>query len=189
MLKSSRGWWVVGLTSLLLAGCQQTAPSNNERVSTPPETTPQQKQLAKSLETWNALKAEHGNYYRYEVSAGSVFGPSYDTTLTVQEGEIVQRDLAITEIDDEGNVTTTESWSETGAALGSHDEGAELITIDARYSSCRDDVLSQNPTTNDIYLEFQTNGVLRDCSYVPKNVVNDGGEVITDLEFPPFRND
>lgn len=181
---------MVGLTSLLLAGCQQTAAPGNGQVSTPPETTPRQKQFTKSLETWNTLKAENGDHYRYKVNAGSVFGPSYDTTLTVQEGEIVQRDLAITEVDDEGNVTTTESWSETGAALGSHDEGAELITIDARYSSCRDEVLSQNPATNDIYLEFQANGVLRDCSYVPKNVAYDGGaEVITDLEFLPPKND
>lgn len=124
-----------------------------------------------------------------KLSAGSVFGPSYDTTLTVQEGEIVQRDLAITEIDDEGNVTVVESWSETGAALGSHDEGAELITVDARYSRCRDEVLSQDPATNNIYLTFQTNGVLKECSYVPKNVVSDGGaEIITDLEFLPAKD-
>lgn len=146
--------------------------------------------MDRSLATWNALKAQHGDHYHYEVSAGSVFGPSYDTTLTVQEGEIVQRDLAITEVDGQGNVTTTKSWSEMGAALGSHDEGAELITIDARYSRCRDDVLSQNPATNTIYLEFQANGVLRYCSYAPKNVVDDGGgEVITDLEFLTAAND
>lgn len=184
MVSFGRRWWLVSSLVLLFAGCQQTATPNPGHISPPPETTPQQKQLAKSLETWNALKAEHGDLYRYEVSAGSVFGPSYETTLTVQEGEIVQRDLAITEIDDEGNVTVIESWSETGAALGSHDEGAELITIDARYSRCREEVLSQDPATNDIYLDFQTNGVLRDCSYIPKNVAYDGGaEIITDLEF------
>jgi hypothetical protein len=131
-----------GSLALLLAGCQQTAAPDIGHISTPPETTPQQKQLAKSLDTWNDLKVENGDHYRYEVSAGSVLGTSYDTTLTVQEGEIVQRDLAIVEIDDEGDVTVVESWSGTGAALSSHDEGAELITIDARYSSCQSDVLS-----------------------------------------------
>ncbi len=184
MLKSSRNWWLAGLTSLLLAGCQQTPAPDGGKITIPPETTPQQKQLAESLETWNTLKTENGDYYRYEVSAGSVFGPSYDTTLTVQEGEVMRRDLAITEIDDEGNITTTKSWSETGAALGSHDEGAELIPIDTYYSRCQDDVLSQSPETNDIYLGFQDNGVLSHCSYVPKDVVVDGGGyVITSLEF------
>lgn len=168
----------------LLAGCQQAAPQSTEQVPTPSEATPQQKQLAKSLETWNALKAEQGNHYRYEVSAGSVFGPGYDTTLTVQEGVVVQRDLATSEIDDEGNVTTTQVWSETGAALGSHDEGAELITIDERYNRCRNDVLSRNSLNNDVTLEFQDKGVLASCYAIPKNVAYDGGaEVITNLEF------
>lgn len=136
MVQFGRRWRMVVLLALLIAGCQQTAVPNPDP-PVPPETTPQQKQLAKSLETWNALKAERGDHYRYEVSAGSVFGPSYNTTLTVQRAEIVQRDLTITEIDDEGNVTVVESWSETGAALGSHDEGAELITVDERYSRCQ----------------------------------------------------
>lgn len=188
MLRSR--WWLAGLTSLLLVGCQQAPAPNGGKVTPPPETTPQQKQLAQSLETWNTLKAENGDYYRYEVSAGSVFGPSYDTTLTVQAGEVVKRDLAITEIDNEGNVTTTESWSETGAALGSHDEGAELIAVDTYYSRCRDDVLKQDPETNHIYLELQDSGVLSYCAYIPKDVAYDGGGyVITSLEFPPFSDD
>ena len=94
---------MLGAVATLLAGCGQLAKQN---------------ELNESLATWNVLKAENGDHYRYEVGAGSVFGPSYDTTLTVQAGKVVQRDLAITEIDDEGNVTVLESWSETGAALG-----------------------------------------------------------------------
>ncbi len=184
MLRFGQKWWLAGSLALMLTGCQRTAILDTGEVSPPPEATPQQKQLTKSLEAWNTLKAENGDHYLYEVSAGSVFGPSYDAALTVREGKIVQRDLTITEVDNAGNVTTTQSWSETGAALGSHEEGAELITIDKRYSRCRDHVLSQNPTTNDIYLEFQDNGVLRNCSYVPKGVADDGGgEVIFDLEF------
>lgn len=148
------------------------------------------KNIAKSLETWQQLKAENGDHYRYEVSAGSVFGPSYDTTLTVQADKIVQRDLAVTQIDDEGNTIIVESWSETGDALGTHDNGAELVTVDERYNRCRDDVLSQNPVTNDIYLEFQDNGVLRDCSYIPKGAAYDGGSpVIISLEFLPTKPD
>ena len=185
-MKSSRNRWLT-LISLLLAGCQQTPAVGTEKVSTPNEETPQQKQLAESLETWNVLKAENGNHYRYEVSAGSVFGPSYDTTLTVQAGEVVQRDLAITEIDDEGNVSIVESWSETGAALGSHDEGAGLIPVDSYYSHCRNDVLNQDSETNYIYLELLGSGVLSYCFYVPKDVAYDGGGyVITGLEFPPL---
>ena len=190
MLKPNRGWWTAISISLLLAGCQQTTPKPETEQSTPPEATLEQKQLAKSLETWQQLKAQNGDDYRYEVSAASVFGPSYDTTLTVQADKVVQRDLAITEIDDEGNTTVLESWSETGDALGTHGAGAELFTVDERYDRCKDDVLSQNPVTHDIYLEFQGNDVLRSCSYVPKGAAYDGGSpIIVGLEFLPAKPD
>lgn len=149
-----------------------------------------QAELDKSLETWQNLKAENGQHYRYEVSAGSVFGPGYSTTLTIQADRVVQRDLAITQIDNEGNTTVVERWSETGDALGTHDDGAELITVDERYKRCKDDVVGQNPVTNDIYLEFQDNGVLRDCSYVSKGTAYDGGNpVIVSLEFLSTKQD
>lgn len=178
MLKLGRGWWTAGLISLLLAGCQQTVTKPEAKQSTPTEATFEQKQLAQSLETWQQLKAQNGDHYRYEVNAASVFGPSYDTKVTVRADKVVQRDLTITDIDDEGNTAVTESWSETGDALGTHDDGAELLTIDEHYERCKDDVLSQNPVTNDIYLGFQDNGVLGDCSYIPKNVAYDGGSPI-----------
>ena len=91
MLKSSRNWWLAGLTSLLLAGCQQAPAPDDGKGTTPPETTPQQKQLAESLETWNALKAENGDYYRYETSFSSFAGFGSTTTLTVQNEQVVTR--------------------------------------------------------------------------------------------------
>ena len=190
MPKLSRDWLLASLSLLLLAGCQQTVTKPGAEQSAPPGVTHEQKQLARSLETWQQLKAEKGEHYRYKVSAGSVFGPSYDTTLTVKADRVVQRDLAVSQIDDEGNTTIVESWSETGDALGTHDDGAELITVDERYGRCKNDVLSQNPVNNDIYLAFQDNGVLRDCSYVPKGAAYDGGSpVIVSLEFLPIKPD
>ena len=190
MPKLSRGWLLAGLSLLLLAGCQQTVTKPGTEQSAPPEATHEQKQLARSLETWQQLKAENGEHYRYEVSAGSVFGPSYDTTLTVQADRVVQRDLTVSQIDDKGNTTVSESWSETGDALGTHDSGAELMTVDERYKRCQDDVLSQNPMTNDIYLEFQDSGVLIDCSYTAKGTAYDGGSpVIVSLKFLTTKED
>ena len=189
MLRFEQKWWLAGLLALLLAGCQQTATPSTGQVSPLPEATPQQKQLAKSLEAWNALKAENGDHYRYEVYASAVSGPEITTTLTVKDGAVIIRSYTFRDIyssDEE----ITDSWTEEGAAVGSHDEGAEPITMDGRYNRCRNDVLSQSPTTNDIYLEFQANGVLASCYSLPKGVVYDGGaEVITDLEFLPAKTD
>ena len=176
------------LSLLLLVGCQQAGTKPGTEQSIPPGMSPEQKQLAKSLETWQQLKAENGSFYRYKVSASSVFGPSYDTALTVRADRVVQRDLAVIQIDDKGNTTVVESWSETGDALGTHDDGAELTTLEGRYSRCKNDVLSQNPATNDLYLGFQDNGVLRNCSYIPKGAAYDGGSpVIVSFEFLPTK--
>lgn len=143
-------------------------------------------QLNDSLATWNDLKAENGDHYRYEVGTDLVFGPS--TTLTVREGKVVQRDLATTEINDDGKIVVVDRWSETGTALGSHDDGAELLTVDTRYSRCRE-VLRRNAPPEDITLGFRADGVLASCYAVPENVEYDGGtEVITRLEFPPFSD-
>ena len=190
MPRLSRLGCASALSLLLLAGCQQAATKPGTEQSKPPGATYEQKQLAKSLETWQRLKAENGEHYRYEVSAGSVSGPSYNTTLTIQADRVVQRDLAVSQIDDEGNTTVLDTWSETGDALGTHDSGAELMTVDERYKRCQDDVLNRNPMTNDIYLEFQDSGVLRDCSYTAKGTAYDGGSpIIVSLEFLVTKSD
>ncbi len=162
-----------GAVAIVLAGCSQFA---------------KQSGLNRSLATWNALKAENGNHYLYEVSASVIAGPTFTTTLTVQDETVVMRNLEVSEISGTGEKTVIDSWTEEGAAVGSHDEGAEPVTLDARYNTCRSDVLSRSSLTNDIILEFQANGVLASCYSLPKGVVYDGGaEVVTNLEF--LKND
>ncbi|CAA9559048.1 MAG: hypothetical protein AVDCRST_MAG86-453 [uncultured Truepera sp.] len=125
----------------LLAGCAKEPVAAEDEQISPPAPNPYLRSLDIALGEWQQLAAENGDSYRYVVNAGSVLGgPGYNTTLTVQEGEVVQRDLEITEIDDAGNVTVVESWSETGAAVGSHAEGAEPITIDGRFETCKQEV-------------------------------------------------
>lgn len=121
-------------------------------------------------------------------------GPNYETTLTVENDTVVQRDLRITQVDgDTGEITVTESWSETGDALGSHDEGAEPVTLDIRYTACKARVGNANPDTDGIDLEFiapighpERTDVLALCLILPRDVAYDGGaEVISSLEFLP----
>lgn len=73
--------------------------------------------------------------------------------------------------DAEGMVT--ESWTERGEALGSHEHGAPLRTVEELYAACRNEVLTQNRSENTIYLEFGDDGVLEYCQYVPKNCAGD----------------
>ncbi len=190
MLKSSRTWWLAGLTSLLLAGCQQAPAPDDGKVTTPPETTPQQKQLAESLETWNALKAENGDHYRYETLFASWTGFRSTTTLTVQDNVVVTRAYESSYINDEGE-EITESWTEEGAAVGSHEAGAKPRTIDELYTECRENVLTQDATENEFYLSFHDDGVLEACYYRSKNCADDclRGVSAEEFEFLPPKDD
>ncbi len=108
------------------------------------------------------------------------------TTLTVQGKKVIARAYeAYTQDGNTGETTVTESWLEEGSAIGSHDVGADPVTIDTLYATCRSDVLSQSPLANTIYLEFRDDGVLRSCEYVPKDCLDDcsSGVNISILEF------
>ena len=179
----------MGLILLLLAGCQQTLPGTEQ--STPAGATPQQKQLAKSLEAWQTLKTQNGDHYRYETSFSSFFGFGSITTLTVQGEQVVVRAYEAYSYNDKGDKEVTETWTEVDAAVGSHEAGAEPHTIAELYAVCRNGVLTQNPSENELYLEFRDDGVLKTCGYVPKNCADDCfmGVRIDALEFLPTKPD
>jgi hypothetical protein len=184
MLPFGRRWQIAGLLALLLAGCQQVAAPHPGDSQTPPEATPQQKQLATSLETWNALKTENGDHYRYETRSVSWTGFRSTTTLTVRSGEVVIRAYESHYQNDAGE-GVSESWTEEDAAVGSHESGADPVTIDALYSECRTEVLTKNPQDNVFYLDFHQSGVLKTCEYRPLACADDClfGVSVDALEF------
>ena len=156
----------------------------------PPEATPQQKQLAESLETWNSLKTENGGHYRYETLFVSWTGFRSTTTLTVQDNEVVTRAYESSYTDDDGE-EISESWTEEGAAVGSHEAGAKPRTVDELYTECQKNVLTQNAAENEFYLSFHGDDVLKACYYRSKNCADDclRGVSADKLEFLPFKDD
>ena len=180
--------------AFLISGCAGE-PAAPTKPNVSPAPNPYLNTLADKLRAWQQLVAERGTSYRYVVSAGSVFGPSYNTSLTLQDGKVVRRDLTTFEVDDAGNSVVRELWSETGSAVGSHDEGAVPTTLDARFAACRETLSLADLETDDIDLEFIVPGaagrapegdgpVLSVCFVLAKNVAYDGGaEVVAELEF------
>lgn len=160
---------------MLISSCNRQAvpPANN----VPPEA----ERLEESLTDWRILKETNGGDYQYDVRFASWVGFSDTTTLEVRGDEVVLRRYEAR--DAEG--TVTESWTETGTELGSHDNGAPLRTIEVLYAVCRNEVLTQNRSENTIHLEFGDDGVLEYCQYVPKNCADDcaRGVSINDIRF------
>lgn len=159
-------------TVLVLAGCTQVV---------------KQGELDRSLAVWNALKAENGNSYRYETSFASWAGFGNKTALTVQDGKVTARAYEAYRYE-EDRMTITESYTEEGATLGTHESGAALRTVDELYGVCRAEVLTQDALANHVYLTFRADGVLETCEYAPKNCADDcsSGVSIAGLEFLPI---
>ena len=158
----------------VLSGCGQLGKQND---------------LAKSLATWQNLKAQNGDLYRYETSFASLFGFGSTTTLTVQAEQVVVRAYEAYRYNSPGGREVTASWTEVGVAVGTHGAGAAPRTIDELYGVCRSEVLTRSSLENDFYLEFRPDGVLERCVYVPKNCADDcsSGVNITGLEFLPAK--
>lgn len=185
-------WLVVLLTASLLMGAKSVVNPSNEQITRPNKVRIRQNRLAESLRTWNKLKAEHDDHYRYEVAEGFFIGFGYVTTITVRNGEVVARTSEYIETNDKGKYKVVSSWTEKGAAVGSHEEyGAAPRTIDEIYRMCRDDVLTRNPRANDIYLDIGDDGVLINCNYAPKGFAVDvaPGVNISALKFLSAKND
>lgn len=54
------------------------------------------KSFEQSYQAWLDFKAASGNNYRYEVSGATWAGSAWQTTITVREGKVVQRDFRYT---------------------------------------------------------------------------------------------
>lgn len=101
--------------------------------------------FAASLSTWQQLRDEHDNSYRYGVDATieEVFGEPtcvLTTTFTIVEGEIVAREIS-GEVLEFGSCP--EPWLEEGEQVGQHTGTgvAEPQTLDALYELCEAEVI------------------------------------------------
>lgn len=125
-----------------------------------------------SLELWNKRKKINGASYLYTVSSVSVFGFGSNTTLTVNNGIVISRAYEAYNYN-EGNKEITESWTENQNELGTHNDGAEAISLDKIYAICKSDILTVNEDENYITFLTENDGVVSTCSYFPKNCQDD----------------
>lgn len=145
--------------------------------------TIEREQLARSRTSWNAVKGGPQHHYRYSNADGSFSGARWETRIEVIDDRVTAR--AFMSTDPSG--TVAQAWTEEGAAIGSHTGAAPALTIDQVYDRCAAEVLTKDPATNRIVLEFRDDGVLGVCLYVPKNCADDCavGYRISTLEIFP----
>ncbi|MEL6537285.1 MAG: hypothetical protein AAFQ98_17825 [Bacteroidota bacterium] len=136
-----------------------------------------------SREIWRQLKEENGETYRYAFRVSSWSGYSYTTEIGVQEGEVVFRNYEVFQEDFENQTREIiDSYEETGAEIGTHEEGAEPLSLDELYHDCRDIYLTTNSIDNELYFDTDVVGVMSTCGYVPNGCQDDCFQGIT-IEF------
>jgi hypothetical protein len=135
-----------------------------------------ERQLDESRATWEELRdSAQGNYTyaRYSHSFADEYG--WSTHFTVESNAVVRRELTVEEGSDR------EPWIETGADLGSHDDGFDILTIDQIYDICEQQFLHRDPSKYDLTLTFHENGVLGSCHSREHGYVDDSEGVDIDV--------
>ena len=127
-----------------------------------------------SQKTWLDFKETSNDSYKYTVTFGSWTGFGWETTIIVENGIVIQRDFEYTFT--EGIPTDISQdalqWTETGSEIGSHENGAEPITLDEIYYKAHNDwLVERNNTTT--YFETENNGMISTCGYVENDCADD----------------
>lgn len=131
------------------------------------------KDFDKSFKTWLDFKASASNNYKYQLVTNSWSGSSTQTTITVKDGKVVQREYISKTVKQPGNVITIhEDWVENGQELNSHKNYGAILTLDEIYEKAKTELLIKRADA-EVSFESKNNGMISSCGYVPKNCADD----------------
>lgn len=127
-----------------------------------------------SYRSWLDFKKKSNNSYQYIVNSGSWTGYGTETTITVRNGKVVGRSYIATQLPQVQGGTTTvlEQWTEDEGSLGSHSDGAALLTLDDIYRKAREIWLPKKSDAS-TYFEARNNGLISLAGYVPNGCQDD----------------
>lgn len=175
----SKKIWIVALITLLFAlmvSCEKTVLTTF--------TGDGEFTFAESLLHWHNLKKEKGNSYLYKTRFTSFSGYRSSTEIKVEDGIVTSRIFESSLTDDTtGESTPFESYTETGAELGTNQSGADILTLDELYRACATQYLIVDPVENNLYFNTQADGVMTLCGYFPYRCADDCFEGISIDEF------
>ncbi len=127
-----------------------------------------------SLTKWRELKKINGNSYIYQTTISSWTGFSSVTELKIEEGIVttrVYKEFKTNETN--GQQEMIDSYTEIKTSLGSHEKGANILTIDDLYNSCASEYLIADKERNTLYFETETSGLMTLCGFVPNGCMDD----------------
>lgn len=128
-----------------------------------------------SLKLWNELKVQNGNSYEYSIGYFSFVGYRSTVTVTVENGEVVNRSYSETKQRDGGGFEQMESivYVEDKSDLNTHEQGPKAVTFDEIYATCGNNTLQVDLSRNKIYFSTDDEGLLKGCTYIENGCMDD----------------
>jgi len=127
-----------------------------------------------SKNTWLDFKKSSNDSYKYTVTNSSWVGFSWETKITVENGVVTQRDFEYTFTEGLSNdIHQSElQWTETEFEIGTHENGAQPITLVEIYNLAEQNWLIERKNA-EIYLKTENNGMISTCGYVKNQCADD----------------
>lgn len=133
-----------------------------------------QNDFENSQNAWLNFKQSSNDSYKYVVSGGSVFmNYGWETTITVSNGIIIQRDFTFT--GNPENIPEDQiGWTENMNEINSHEHtgAAHALTLDDIYIKAKNDWLIKRKNST-AYFETENNGLISECGYVENGCMDD----------------
>jgi hypothetical protein len=126
----------------------------------------------RSYTAWRDFKSASGDSYTYQVVTSSWSGYGTETTITVKQGKIKERSYAAKLYTGNGQMTIVKEWKEDEPQLGTHDDGAVLLTMDEVYAQAKGEWLLKRDDA-EIFFEAKNDGMISLCGYVPSGCQDD----------------
>lgn len=133
-----------------------------------------QNDFEKSQKEWLVFKESSDNSYKYVVYGGSVFTSyGWETTLTVSNGKIIQRDFKYTGKTENIPADKLE-WTEKENEINTHEASgaASPLTLDEIYEKAKTQWLVKRKNAS-AYFESENNGMISKCGYVENGCMDD----------------
>ncbi len=110
--------------------------------------------------------------YRYERSTASLVG-NWRTTIVVSDGAVSERSYSYSSHSDP---STDVAWTETGADVGTHDDGAPALTILELHDACREHLMSLDRIEHHLLVEVDGSGRMTLCGGEYRTLIADAAD-------------
>ena len=111
--------------------------------------------------------------YTYRSSDWAFWTGPETTTIEVADGVVVTRSF-----ERDHPLSGSETWSETGAEIGSHAEGAPALTVPEVHDACRDILREIDRTFYHLVVEVDDDGRLTLCGGLEYLLADGGNEIV-----------